>query len=1086
LQGPSRDGLYPIFLSKSANKVRKSAAFLGITASSKIWHGRLGHPAPPILNKLKTIVNLPVLGSIPHDSVCESCQVAKSKCLPFSDSNNVTSQPLEIIHSDLWSSPISSHNGCHYYVVFIDNYSRFFWIYPLHNKSDTFACFVKFKCLVKNLLSKKIKAFQSDGGGEFTSNQFKQFLNSNGILHRISCAYTPQQNGLAERKHRHIVDTGLALLAQSHLPLSYWVDAFNTATYLINRLPTNVLKNQSHYFKLLHKHPDYSFLKVFGCACYPLLRPYNSHKLMYRSKKCIFLGYCSNYRGYICYDPTSKKTIITRHAVFDETTFPAKDWLSTPMQPPANDSAPPKVSPSTPVIINFVPIIHAAPSLRVDTPASPFQPAPLELVSETVSSPLPRSPTSILASTAEPASPYTNSPHSLSPTPAADATHSVSPIPATAPISSPIQAHVPVSHHPMTTRFQDGTRIPKSFPNYKLFFSTKHPLMALHSHVTLSNLPPTPTRFSQAIKSPHWQQAMQEEFQALQANQTWILCPRLPHHNVITNKWVFKVKQKADGTFDRFKARLVAKGFQQQDGVDYTETFSPVVKSTTIRAILAVAVHFQWPTRQLDVSNAFLHGTLQEDVFMEQPPGFIDSKFPHHVCKLQKSIYGLKQAPRAWFTKLATTLLALGFSESKVDYSLFILHRSDVHLFLLIYVDDIIVTGNSLSAITHLISCLKQSFAMKDLGPLHYFLGIHVQPLLGGLHLSQTKYVSELLDRVHMTRAKPAKTPIPAGSQLSQHDGDPLPNATEYRHLVGALQYCTLTRPDISFAVNQLCQFMHSPTTTHWTAAKRVLRYLKGSINHGLHFAKGSLHLNAYSDSDWAGNPDDRRSTTGYALFLGPCLISWCAKKQSVVSKSSTEAEYRSLALATAELYWLRMLLQELQVFLSSSPTLWCDNLGALALASNPVYHAHTKHIEVDYHFIREKVVNKDITTRYMPTLDQIADIFTKGLTTNRFLLLRDKLKVCSPPISLRGDVRLHEPSKPPKLPAPLNHTDHEDTSSSTAGTVKVHSVHDHGIAEDLHDSTYQALTSVNDAAKERRSLPLLPDTEDLHSQGKI
>jgi hypothetical protein len=264
---------------------------------------------------------------------------------------------------------------------------------------------------------------------------------------------------------------------------------------------------------------------------------------------------------------------------------------------------------------------------------------------------------------------------------------------------------------------------------------------------------------------------------------------------------------------------------------------------------------------------------------------------------------------------------------------------------------------------------------------------------------------------------------------------------------------------------------MHSPTNTHWTTAKRILRYLKGSINHGLHFAKGSLDLNAYSDSDWAGNLDDRRSTTGYPLFLGPCLISWCAKKQPVVSKSSIEVEYISLAFATAELFWLRMLLQELQIYLHCSPTIWCDNLGALALASNPVYHACIKHIEVDYHFIREKVVNKDVTTKYLSTIDQITYIFTKGLTTNQFLLLKDKLKVCSPPISLRGDARLHDTLKPPKLPGqPTKLTDYAATSSSSAGTTESHKDKDHAAVEDPCDSPHPALPSVNDAAKERRS----------------
>jgi hypothetical protein len=782
LQGPSRDGLYPISLSTSTPQVRKFAAFLGVTASSKTWHSRLGHPAPPIFNKIKQLAHLPVTGSTSHASLCEPCQVAKSKCLPFYDSNNVTAAPLEIIHSDLWSSPVSSLNGYRYYVVFIDNFSRFSWIYPLYSKSETFTCFVKFKCMAENLLSKKIKFFQSDGGGEFTSNQFKNFLTTHGIQHRISCPYTAQQNGLAERKHRHIVETGLALLAQSKLPITYWVDAFNTAVYLINRLPTAVLKYQSPYAKLLHKSPNYSLLRTFGCACYPLLRPYNNHKLMYRSKKCIFLGYCSNYRGYKCYDPISKKTIISRHVIFDEHTFPAQDWISSISKPPANGSVPIQVNSSIPALVSTIVPTHTPPpsaTLIHNTPQSP--------------SPTPE-PTSLPISHIQ----HDDTPCSSPPIPsslAADTLISSSTSHSSQPAAENADATpaAPLPTHPMTTRLRDGTRRSKPFPNYKLYSSTKHPLLALHTSATSADLPPTPTRFSQAAKSHHWIKAMTEEFAALQTNHTWTLCPRPSNKNIITNKWVFKVKQKADGTLDRFKARLVAKGFQQQDGIDYNDTFSPVVKSSTIRAILAIAVHFQWPTRQLDVSNAFLHGNLQEEVFMEQPPGFVDSQFPNHVCRLNKSIYGLKQAPRAWFTKLANTLLGLGFIESKVDYSLFLLHKSHLHLFILIYVDDIIVTGNSIAAINQLIECLNKSFAMKDLGPLHYFLGIHVQPWSGGLHLSQTKYVFDLLERMHMAGAKPAKTPLPAGSQLSQHDGDPLPNPAEYRHLVGALQYCTFS-----------------------------------------------------------------------------------------------------------------------------------------------------------------------------------------------------------------------------------------------------------------------------------------------------
>jgi len=219
-------------------------------------------------------------------------------------------------------------------------------------------------------------------------------------------------------------------------------------------------------------------------------------------------------------------------------------------------------------------------------------------------------------------------------------------------------------------------------------------------------------------------------------------------------------------------------------------------------------------------------------------------------------------------------------------------------------------------------------------------------------------------------------------------------HVSEYCQLVGALQYCTLARPEIAYSINQLCQFMHKPHSTHWTVLKRVLRYLKSSIDHGLYYCKGSLSLQAFCDFDWAGDPDNCRSTSGFGVYPSPCLVSWCAKKQSVVSKSSTEAEYRAMAAATAELYWICMLIRDLNISLFSPPTLWCDNLGAMALASNLVYHARTKHIEVDYHFIREKVLNKDISLQIISTHDQPADLFTKGLTTSRFLFLRDKLLV--------------------------------------------------------------------------------------------
>jgi Reverse transcriptase (RNA-dependent DNA polymerase) len=429
-----------------------------------------------------------------------------------------------------------------------------------------------------------------------------------------------------------------------------------------------------------------------------------------------------------------------------------------------------------------------------------------------------------------------------------------------------------------------------------------------------------------------------------------------------------------------------------------------VVRPTTIRLILTLAVSHNWPIQQLDVQNAFLHGDLSEEVYMTQPPGFTDSTKPDHVCFLKKSLYGLKQSPRAWFHKLSESLVAFGFISSNYDPSLFVARSNNKIALLLVYVDDIIITSNNEAFLQNCISHLQQQFALKDLGPLSYFLGIEVQTTPQGLHLSQTKYILDLLKRTNMLQANPFPTPMAQTNSLSLHDGDPFHDPYLYRSVVGALQYATVTRPDIAFAVNKVSQFMHSPTTVHWTAVKRILRFLVGSFSHGITIRPtNSFQVHAFSDSDWAGSVDDRKSTSGFCLFLGPNLISWSAKKQPTVSRSSTEAEYRCLATTCAEIFWLQNLLKELHFHLDQAPILWCDNIGATFLASNPQFHARTKHVEIDYHFVRERVCSKEIRVHYICSRDQIGDIMTKPLGTPRFQFLQPKLTVAAAPLSLRG-----------------------------------------------------------------------------------
>lgn len=503
---------------------------------------------------------------------------------------------------------------------------------------------------------------------------------------------------------------------------------------------------------------------------------------------------------------------------------------------------------------------------------------------------------------------------------------------------------------------------------------------------------------------------MTEEYVALLRTGTWSLVPPVPDANVVDCKWVYRLKRDKTGAITRYKARLVAKGFNQQPGIDYHETFSPVVKFTTVRVVLSLAVSQRWPLRQLDIQNAFLHGDLNETVYLRQPPGFSDPQKPDHVCLLHKSLYGLKQAPRAWFHRLSTALHSLGFQGSKTDPSLFIYASGGTLLYMLVYVDDIILTGNNPHAIDSIIHSLSKTFALQDMGTLSYFLGIEVAPCGSDLLLSQKKYILETIHKAGLSQARPVPTPMATSATLALGDSPPFENPVKYRQIVGALQYATLSRPDIAYAVNKVCQFMHSPTEDHWSAVKRILRYLQGTVDYGLLLKQNSsstLHaytdahspvLNAYSDADWAGCPDDRRSTGGYAIYLGSNLVSWSAKKQKTVSRSSTESEYKALADTVVELTWLEALLQELRVRMATTPVLWCDNLGATYLSANPVFHARTKHVEVDFHFVREKVAAKRLSVQFISTTDQIADVFTKPLSVHRFDILRSKLQVASRP----------------------------------------------------------------------------------------
>nr|GEY99218.1 copia protein [Tanacetum cinerariifolium] len=404
---------------------------------------------------------------------------------------------------------------------------------------------------------------------------------------------------------------------------------------------------------------------------------------------------------------------------------------------------------------------------------------------------------------------------------------------------------------------------------------------------------PLPTNPKMALSDPNWKYAINDEFNALFENKTWELVPCKPNMHIIRSMWIFRHELKFDGSFERYKAGLVGDGRSQQVGVDCSETFSPIVKPATIRVVLSLALSKSWFIHQLDVKNAFLHVNLSETVYMYQPMGFRDPVYPDYICRLKKSLYGLKQAPRAWYQRFVDYVSYIGFIHSKSDHSLFIYKSGRDIAYILLYVDDIILTASSDSLHQHIMKLLSDEFAMKYLGPLSYFLGIAISRTRDGLFLNQTKYACEILERAGLTRCKPSHTPVDTKAKLSSVVGSPVSDPTHFRSLAGALQYLTFTCPDISYAVQQICLHMHDPHDGHMVAMKRILRYIQGILHYGLHLYKSSTSdLVSYTDADWAGCPDTRRSTSGYYVYLDDNLVSWSSKRQPVLSRSSAEAEY--------------------------------------------------------------------------------------------------------------------------------------------------------------------------------------------------
>nr|UBX54621.1 transposon Pol polyprotein [Lupinus angustifolius] len=607
------------------------------------------------------------------------------------------------------------------------------WVYFIKEKSEVFGIFKKFKAFVEKQSEKLIKALRSDRGKEYNSHEFDKFCEDEGIEPQLTVAYTPQQNGVSERKNRTVMEMARSMLKEKGLPNTFWAEAVYTVVYIMNRCPTKAIEGKSPIEAWSGRKPSAKHLRVFGSICYIHVPKEKRHKLEDKTIRGIFLGYSTQSKGYRIYNLETKKLIISRDVEVDESA--AWNWNEGKIE-------------------------------RHNISIPTQQPQVTREVEE---------------ATEDPGTP-TTLPHEQS-----------------SPESSPRRVRS---------------------------------LVDIYETCNLAIV--EPGSFEEASRQEVWVKAMEEEIKMIEKNNTWELvdCPK--DKDIIGVKWVHKTKLNPDGTIQKHKARLVAKGYSQQSGIDYNETFAPVARLNTIRALIALAAERGWSIYQLD------------------PEGFMSKGNDNKVLRLKKALYGLKQAPRAWYSRIDQYFVDKGFRRSKSEPTLYIKSQGRYDtLIVSLYVDDLIYTGNNIKMIIEFKEDKMKTFEMTDLSLMHYFLGIEVNQKEEGIFISQKKYTEELLKKFKMCECKPVATPLVTNEKLQKDDGSPQADASLYRSLIGSLLYLTATRPDIMYATSLLSRFMQSPSQIHFGVGKRILRYLQGTKEFGIWYKTNTNStLHGYTDSD--------------------------------------------------------------------------------------------------------------------------------------------------------------------------------------------------------------------------------------------